>query len=325
MKYRILLCSSLVALPAPAGIWWNPEPPAIGYAFQVGATGEESGDYVYLNLYKNGACIAQSQGADSAWAYASVVTDGTTSFSAEKTAENNQETESIDTTVNATLFAQPFPPEGLQASSLMPTSFVLSWLPAVYHRPIAAYEVRLNGISLGGGILTSMTITGLTRGETYQAEVRALSNGNWSPWSAPCSVPLIDPTPPSVPGSLQSPAQTAASVSLAWSPSTDPNGMITYDVYLHQGGVAQYVGSPAMNATTFVHAQFPGGTYVYTVRARDTFGNASGASNAITVTTPPAADADSDGIPNHLEIIFGNANPTTANDAALELRIHRPQ
>jgi hypothetical protein len=58
------------------------------------------------------------------------------------------------------------------------------------------------------------------------------------------------------------------------------------------------------------------------VKARDAAGNSSAASNTVTLTTSALADADSDGIPDPIEALFGNVNPTPA--ANLQLNPHRP-
>ncbi len=91
--------------------------------------------------------------------------------------------------------------------------------------------------------------------------------------------PTLDATAPSVPTGLTA-TRTTTSVSLAWTASTDASGIAGYDVY--RGGAL--VGSPV--STGYTDSGLSAGTtYSYTVRARDTAGNASAPSAALSVTT----------------------------------------
>jgi chitodextrinase len=92
--------------------------------------------------------------------------------------------------------------------------------------------------------------------------------------------PPLDTTPPSVPSGLTAASKTSSSVSLTWSASTDASGIAGYDVY-RDGAL---VGSPV--STSYTDSDLSAGTtYRYTVRARDTAGNASAQSTALSVTT----------------------------------------
>ncbi|GAA4878485.1 fibronectin type III domain-containing protein [Kitasatospora terrestris] len=91
-----------------------------------------------------------------------------------------------------------------------------------------------------------------------------------------------DTQAPTVPGSLASTGKTANSVSLSWTASTDNVGVTAYDVY--QGGalVTTVTGTSATVGGLAANT-----AYTFTVKARDAAGNASAASNALTVTTNP--------------------------------------
>jgi hypothetical protein len=92
--------------------------------------------------------------------------------------------------------------------------------------------------------------------------------------------PSADTTAPSVPTGLAAPSKTSTSVSLAWTASTDASGIAGYDVY-RDGSL---VGSPT--SASYTDSGLTLGTaYSYTVRARDTAGNASAQSTALSVTT----------------------------------------
>ncbi|HZI05435.1 MAG TPA: carbohydrate binding domain-containing protein, partial [Archangium sp.] len=92
--------------------------------------------------------------------------------------------------------------------------------------------------------------------------------------------PSSDSTAPSVPSGLAAPSKTATSVSLTWTASTDASGIAGYDVYRN----GSLVGSPG-SASYTDNGLSAGTTYSYTVRARDTAGNVSALSAALSVTT----------------------------------------
>jgi chitodextrinase len=92
--------------------------------------------------------------------------------------------------------------------------------------------------------------------------------------------PPPDTTAPSAPTGLTASASVGA-VSLDWTASTDDTGVAGYDVYRDNVLLAQ------TGLTTFVDSSVSAGaTYTYTVKARDTVGNISAASNTATATVP---------------------------------------
>lgn len=97
-----------------------------------------------------------------------------------------------------------------------------------------------------------------------------------------------DTQAPSAPANLSSTSITANSVSLSWNASTDNVGVTGYDVF--RGG--SLVGSTA--TTTFTNSGLTASTaYSYTVKAKDSAGNVSTASNTLNVTTSPASGGGS--------------------------------
>jgi len=90
-----------------------------------------------------------------------------------------------------------------------------------------------------------------------------------------------DNEPPSVPGNVHTTGVAADSVALAWDASTDNVGVTGYDV-LRNGSVLTTVGGTGYTDTTVAAST----TYTYAVRAHDAAGNASGASQDLSVTTP---------------------------------------
>ncbi|MBC6463380.1 glycosyl hydrolase family 18 protein [Actinomadura sp. HBU206391] len=89
-----------------------------------------------------------------------------------------------------------------------------------------------------------------------------------------------DTQAPSTPANLRSTGKSASSVSLAWNAATDNVGVTGYDVYQGATRTASVTGT-----STTVSGLSASTAYTFTVRARDAAGNASSASNAVSVTT----------------------------------------
>ncbi|MEU5644309.1 PQQ-dependent sugar dehydrogenase [Streptomyces milbemycinicus] len=91
---------------------------------------------------------------------------------------------------------------------------------------------------------------------------------------------------PTAPANLRKDKEpTATTVSLAWDAATDNVGVTGYDIYQH-GQLMKKVGPDVLAAT--VESLDPETSYDWTVFARDAAGNASEASNAVTIATLPA-------------------------------------
>ena len=94
-----------------------------------------------------------------------------------------------------------------------------------------------------------------------------------------------DNTPPSAPANVRQTGTTAGEVDVAWDASTDNVGVSQYAIF--RGG-SQIGIVPASSLTYQDTTVSPATTYTYTVEAFDQAGNASPASDAVTVTTPPS-------------------------------------
>lgn len=92
----------------------------------------------------------------------------------------------------STTSTTPSVPIGLGYSNLTQTSFTLSWSASTASGGIAGYDIAKNGAYYGGSTTTSLNITGLTCGTTYNMTVDAFSGtaGNYiiSAASSPLSV-----------------------------------------------------------------------------------------------------------------------------------------
>lgn len=131
----------------------------------------------------------------------------------------------------------------------------------------------------------SVTWSGATAG-SYSLTAKATDNAGATTTSGAVAITVnatsTDTTAPSVPTGLASTSQTSASITLAWSASTDTggSGLAGYNVYRN----GTLVGSPTTASYTDSALQ-PDTAYTYTVRARDNAGNVSANSAQISVRT----------------------------------------
>ncbi|NUT35737.1 MAG: chitinase [Hamadaea sp.] len=182
--------------------------------------------------------------------------------------------------------APPGAPAGLSVTGRTTRTVSLAWSAATATDfPIAGYEILSGTSVVATSTATAATVTGLSPNTSYAFAVRAKdTRGNLSAASAPVSATTLNPandtTPPTVPGNLRSTAKTATSVTLAWNAATDANGIAGYDVYT---GTTLRASVTGLSAT--IGGLAPMTPYTFTVKARDTYDNPSGASNAVTVTT----------------------------------------
>lgn len=96
-----------------------------------------------------------------------------------------------------------------------------------------------------------------------------------------------DTTPPTVPTGVTATANSTSQVTVAWTASTDANGVASYRV--QRGGTTI---AAAVTGTSYVDTTVaPSTAYSYTVSAVDPSGNRSAESTAATVTTPAGTPA----------------------------------
>ena len=192
----------------------------------------------------------------------------------------------------------PSAPSNLAVSNIKSNAATFTWSAASDNVGVVRYEINRGGnvLKVVDGNTLSATVDTLTSNTSYDVSVGAFdAAGNASQQSnvvAFTTPPGGDTQPPSVPGNLRSTGVTANSVTLAWNASTDNSGSIAgYDVY--QGSA---LVSTTNSLTATVTNLTPNTQYTFTVKARDPDGNASGASNAVTVRTSGGAGG---GIPEY--------------------------
>ncbi|WP_155371576.1 glycosyl hydrolase family 18 protein [Catellatospora vulcania] len=188
----------------------------------------------------------------------------------------------------------PGTPTGVTVTGRTTRTVSLAWTAAaVTDFPIVGYDVLSGSTVVATSTTAGAVVTGLTPNTGYTFTVRARdTRGNLSAVSAPVSATTLNPandtTPPTAPGNLRSTAKSATSVTLAWNAATDANGIAGYDVYTGTTLRASVTGLSAV-----VGGLSPMTAYTFTVKARDTYDNASAASGAVAVTTDDVVGAGS--------------------------------
>lgn len=90
--------------------------------------------------------------------------------------------------VTVITLSPPFPPRGLGASKVTPTTFDLSWVAPTGTEP-DSYEYRLNGgDAFPAGSGSTLTISGLSPATDYLVSMRSVLEGEPSLWSPPLSM-----------------------------------------------------------------------------------------------------------------------------------------
>ena len=123
--------------------------------------------------------------------------------------------------------------------------------------------------------------------------------------AAPDRKTAADRSKPTTPEALRVTAITSTSVSLAWGPSTDDSGSLTYTVR-ESGGATRSV--PQTQSAYTWTGLTPNRTYRFTVSAVDGAGNRSAASNEVTATTPESMPP---AIPANLRLADATVNTLT--------------
>ncbi|NBD23204.1 fibronectin type III domain-containing protein [Paenibacillus glycinis] len=186
----------------------------------------------------------------------------------------------------------PSAPGSLTSPAKSNVTVNLSWTASTDNVGVIGYDIYKNGTLAGSTSgATSFVVTGLTPSTAYGFTVKAKdASGNVSAASNMLNVTTDagDTQAPTAPSGLSSPAKTDTSVSLSWTASTDNVGVTGYNVY---NGTTLAGTTSGANATSFTATGLASNTaFTFTVKAKDASNNVSAASNAVTVTTDPAAN-----------------------------------
>ncbi|MBO9583856.1 MAG: endonuclease [Flavobacterium sp.] len=117
-----------------------------------------------------------------------------------------------------------------------------------------------------------------------------------------------DTQAPTAPTSLASTAKTATSISLSWTASTDNVAVTGYDVYANS-----VLKTTVSGLTATITGLTASTSYSIYVKAKDAAGNASAASNTISVTT------NSSGTGTATDLLFSEYIEGSGNNKALEI------
>ncbi|UHA75502.1 glycosyl hydrolase family 18 protein [Paenibacillus sp. 481] len=178
----------------------------------------------------------------------------------------------------------PSVPANLTVTGTTYTSVSLTWGASTDDKQVAEYVLSYNGAEQNVAA-TNATVAGLTPNTKYTFTVKAKDNEGLL--SAASNIveattgqtPLPGNQPPTAPTTLALTAKTANSVSLTWAASSDDKQVAGYTVY-YNGAVQTAVGT-----TVTVAGLNPNTKYTFTVKAKDSEGLESAASNILDVTT----------------------------------------
>ncbi|HLS24495.1 MAG TPA: Ig-like domain-containing protein [Beutenbergiaceae bacterium] len=184
----------------------------------------------------------------------------------------------------------------------------LNWnAPANEGTPITHYDVRISPSGGGSDQVTvtgtSHTWTGLTNGQAYTFQVRAVNDapdpGDWSPWSA-AEVPSGPPLRPEAPNATRVDTAAGGQLQVRWSePDNNGDAIARYHLYMYKDGQQQPVitvdGSTRQRTVTVENAH----DYEFTVVAE----NRAGTSD----TSPRSAPVRSFGAPGRTTGVSASA------------------
>ena len=111
-----------------------------------------------------------------------------------------------------------------------------------------------------------------------RAPLNCRINGN------PCDGGPADPAPPAAPANLRVVDTTDTTITVAWDAPADADGISRYELTTTGGGRLPTIGF-VLGTSSTVSFLRPLTTYQFTVRARDTHGNASATIGPLSVTT----------------------------------------
>lgn len=178
---------------------------------------------------------------------------------------------------------------------------------AKYTKFVPAVVLRARLFSAAG-----VALSGLTAKATY--------------WNTDPTLPQPDDQAPSVPTVVTATAQSANSIGITWTASTDNIGVTAYDVF--RG--ATLVGSPSVTSFTDTGLT-PNTLYSYTVKARDAAGKISAASSPANATThPEVPDTEAPSVPTILvataqssKTVMLTWSPSTDNRGVAGYEVYR--
>ena len=226
-------------------------------------------------------------------------------------AENNVSAVSDSLTVKTLDGISPSEVTGIVASDITANSMKIKWDDATDNVGIKRYVLFLNdenGIYVNG---TEYNATGLVEYGVYKIEIRAEdTSGNFSRTGKLRTYRTLDVTPPAVPKFLQTSLVATNSFKVTWSGVSDNAADPMYEVYLNDTLITT-------NTSLFTFYTFTGlndfTEYSVYIKAKDSSGNISAASDTLIVKTK---DATAPAAPTNLKISEAKADQLTVSWSA---------
>jgi chitodextrinase len=176
----------------------------------------------------------------------------------------------------------PTAPMDLAEISKTDVSVTFSWCASTDNVGVAEYEIYCGLEKVGLSKETTYTLSGLTTNTTYLITIKAKDAvGNLSVLSSELYVTTNpDSQQPTIPTALTITEKTETTLTIRWNASTDNVGGIEYEIYngLERVGLSK-------DTTYTLTGLTPDTTYLITIKAKDTEGNLSEASNELVATT----------------------------------------
>src|SRR5215207_5551090 len=181
----------------------------------------------------------------------------------------------------------PTTPTNLHVTATTENSVTLAWDASTDNSGNFSYGVHLMSPSMDKvANQISLTWTSLSPTTTYSFYVYAVDKaGNRSANSNTVTVTTLAPdTAPTTPTNLHATAIAHTAATLAWNPSTDNSGSVTYRIEMVSiyNSMAMETSQTSLTWTSLSTNT----TYSFSVYAFDQSGNRSANSNTLTVTTP---------------------------------------
>ncbi len=195
----------------------------------------------------------------------------------------------------------PAAPTGLAAAAATNTSATLTWRDASSDETSFVVEYRAAGsqgwttfATEAGANATTLTVTGLVAGTSYEFRVFAKHSANGL--SSPSNVASVGTTaPPAAPTGLTVTASGSTSVSVSWTEaSTDETG---FEVEYRTGGDPWATGATVEAGVTAVTVTGLSPATAYDFRVASVNANGRSPGFPLSLTMPPAAVSDLTGAP----------------------------
>jgi RHS repeat-associated protein len=183
----------------------------------------------------------------------------------------------------------PSVPAGLTATPRSGSQIDLTWTASSDNVAVAGYRVYRDGTLAATVVGTAWSDTGLAAGTHHSYYLIAVDGANNpSAQSLPASATTMSPdtAPPSAPTNVTATANSATSVTVTWTASTDNVGVTGYAI-MRNGTPLMVVAGTATSFTDLTAS--PSTSYTYSVTATDAAGNPSPAGTASAKTTPALA------------------------------------